>query len=94
MQIDTPIQMSMTAFGDLILEHLCVPQLGQRSKQTSRENMETSNASRNKGPGRKNNLELSPAEMSALNWETQTGLAKIGTHTVFFVIFIPLWFYF
>lgn len=56
-------------FCDLILEHLCAPQPGQRSEQTSRENMETLNASRNKGLGRKNNLKFSPAEMSALNWD-------------------------
>lgn len=31
----------MTPFGDLILEHLCVPQPGQKSKQTDRENMGT-----------------------------------------------------
>lgn len=64
---ETSIQMSMIAFCDLILEHLCAPQPGQRSKQTSRENMESLNASRNMALGRKNNLKLSPAEMSALN---------------------------
>lgn len=67
MQTATPIQMSMTALGVLILEHLCVPQPGQRPEKTQREHMDTLNASRNKELGRKNKLELSPAEMSALN---------------------------
>lgn len=76
MQTDTLIQMSMTALSDLILEHLCVPQPGQRPKKTHKENMEILNASRNKELGRKNNLELSPAEMSALNWDRDTNRSR------------------